>query len=147
MTKKQIQALIDSKTEVMNEYIAIKEILEENLETITNNRNGIDEGIYSPVAEPYPLGGEGDEDWSGNNKDDATDLNNTISSEMGGYISDVDTLMGEISQDISDLEEKIAELEEEIAKLQEALLTAPDEEPTSVSGGGGGGGTSYTAVM
>ena len=38
MTKKQILAKIAAITEEMNEYIAIKEILETNLETITNTK-------------------------------------------------------------------------------------------------------------
>ncbi|WP_026653670.1 hypothetical protein [Butyrivibrio proteoclasticus] len=145
MTKKQIQALIDSKTEEMNGYIAIKETLETNLETITTTKSGLDEGIYTPIATPYPLEGEGGEDWSGDNEVEADGLNGDISSDMGTYDGDVDTLSGEISQDIADLTDKISELEEEIKELQEALLTAPDEEPES--SGGGGGGTSYTAVM
>ena len=146
MTKKQIQALIDSKTEEMNGYKDIKETLETNLETITTSKTSLDDGIYTPVSEPYPLGGDGDLDWAGDNKADADDLNTQISSDMGTYDGDVDFLMGEISQDISDLADKIAEIEKEISDLQEALKTAPDEEEES-SGGGGCGGTSYTAVM
>ena len=145
MTKKQILAKIAAITEEMNEYIAIKETLETNLETITNTKASLDEGIYSPISAPYPLDGEGGEDWAGENETTADTLNSDISSAMGSYDGDVDTLMGEISQDISDLGDKIAELQDEISALQEALATAPDEEPES--SGGGGGGTSYMAVM
>ncbi|WP_026651745.1 DUF5082 family protein [Butyrivibrio proteoclasticus] len=146
MTKKQIEAKIAALTEEMNGYIAIMETLQTNLETITNTKSAFDEGTYASISAPYPLGGEADDDWAGENEVTADGMNNDTTSAVGTYDGDVETLMGEISQDISDLSEKIEELQEQISELQEALLTAPDEEPET-SGGGGGGGTSYMDVM
>ena len=124
MTKKQIQALIDNKTQKMDEYKAIRDMLKTNLTTITDSIRSLDDGVYLPISAPYPLGGDGEMDWAG----DAEELNNEISLAMSAYEGEVDTLMGEISKDISDVEEKISEIRKEIIKLVEALLVAPDDE-------------------
>lgn len=128
MTKKQIQALIDTKTQKMDEYKAIRDMLKTNLTTITDSIRSLDDGVYLPISAPYPLGGDGEMDWAGDGKADAEELNNEISLAMSAYEGEVDTLMGEISKDISDVEEKISEIRKEIIKLVEALLVAPDDE-------------------
>ena len=110
MTKKQIQAKIAAVKAEIEKYEGIKEQLETQKTNLSTQKTSLHDNVYDPISEPYPLSGESGEDWAGLNYNTAEDKRGVLSTGLGTYDGEIDTLSSEIDQAIQDVQDKIDEL-------------------------------------
>ena len=129
MTKSDILGIINGLETKKAGYVKVKETLEGLLESLQSKKSALEEGVLDPVARPYPLAGDGGEDWAGENYQDAEEKRSDIATALESYDGEIDALMSEITEAIGQLEDAIYKLEQEIAGWWKAYETAPEVEP------------------